>query len=71
MVPAVDLSAAVWRKSSRSGNTGSNDNCVELAHVDAAIALRDSKTPTDGALVLATPAWSQLATRLGDANHTA
>lgn len=71
MVPAMDLSAAVWRKSSRSSNAGSNDACVELAHVDTAIALRDSKAPTDGALVLGTPAWSQLATRLGSTHRAA
>lgn len=38
-----DLSAAVWRKSSRSGGEGGN--CIELAWVGA---VRDSKNP-DGA----------------------
>ena|GEM_PF-1883945 len=64
-MPAVDLSTAVWRKSSRSGNAGSGDNCVELAHVDTAVALRDSKAPTDGALVLDAHTWSGFATRFG------
>jgi hypothetical protein len=36
-----DLSAAVWRKSSRSGGNGGA--CVELASVGA---IRDSKNPT-------------------------
>jgi hypothetical protein len=31
----------VWRKSSFSGN----ENCVELAHLGSAIAVRDSKDP--------------------------
>jgi hypothetical protein len=35
-----DLSAAVWRKSSRSG--GNNGACVELANIGA---VRDSKNP--------------------------
>ena len=36
-----DPSAAVWRKSSRSG--GNNGACVELANIGA---VRDSKNPT-------------------------
>jgi hypothetical protein len=48
----VDLTGAVWHKSSRSGpNT---DNCVEVAFVDGAIAVRDSKNP-DGSVLLFTP----------------
>jgi hypothetical protein len=35
-----DLSAAVWRKSSRSGGNGGA--CVELANIGA---IRDSKNP--------------------------
>jgi hypothetical protein len=40
-----DLSAARWRKSSRSG--GNNGACVELANIGA---VRDSKNPTGPAL---------------------
>jgi hypothetical protein len=40
-----DLSAAVWRKSSRSGGNGGA--CVELANLGA---IRDSKNPTGRAL---------------------
>ncbi|OZM70036.1 DUF397 domain-containing protein [Amycolatopsis antarctica] len=29
-MPSVDLTAALWRKSSYSGNEGSNGNCVEV-----------------------------------------
>jgi hypothetical protein len=39
----MDLSAATWRKSSRS--SGSNDNCVEVAVVPGVVAIRDSKDP--------------------------
>jgi hypothetical protein len=56
-VSTVDLSTAVWRKSSRSGN-GTNDNCVEVAFVNPAIAVRDSKSPNSGALVVPAASWA-------------
>jgi hypothetical protein len=49
----VDLSGARWRKSARSGPY--SDNCVEVAFVDGAIAVRDSKQP-EGAVLLFTQA---------------
>jgi hypothetical protein len=48
----VDLNGASWRKSTRSGPY--SDNCVEVAFVGGAIALRDSKNPA-GAILLFTP----------------
>lgn len=39
----------VWRKSSRSGSDGGE--CVEMAGVEAGVAVRDSKDP-DGAVLL-------------------
>jgi len=48
----VDLCTAAWRKSSRSGPY--SDNCVEVAFVGGAVALRDSKNP-HGAVLLFTP----------------
>jgi hypothetical protein len=51
----VDLSSAVWRKSSRSGPY--TDNCVEVAFVDGAIAVRDSKNPSGGVLVFTPGEW--------------
>jgi hypothetical protein len=39
-VQQVDLAQAVWRKSTYSGGNG---ECVEVAFVDDAVAVRDSK----------------------------
>jgi hypothetical protein len=47
----VDLSSAVWHKSSRS----SSNNCVEVAFVGArGVAVRDSKD-RDGPVLVFTP----------------
>lgn len=52
----IDLSRAVWKKSSRSGGNGGQ--CVEVAFVDAqAVAVRDSKHPGGGHLAVDTDAW--------------
>jgi hypothetical protein len=51
----VDLDRAVWRKSTRSGPY--SDNCVEVAFVGGAVALRDSKDPTGPALVFTPAEW--------------
>jgi len=53
--PEVDLDRAVWRKSTKSGPW--TDNCVEVAFVDGAIALRDSKDPTGPALIFTPAEW--------------
>jgi uncharacterized protein DUF397 len=58
----VDLSGATWRKSTRSGPNC--DNCVEVAFVPAAVAVRDSKDPRGPVLVFATDGWSAF---VGDA----
>jgi len=49
----MDLSGAQWRKSTKSGPNC--DNCVEVAFVENAIAVRDSKDP-DGPVLVFTPA---------------
>ena len=49
---SVNLDGAAWRKSTRSGPY--SDNCVEVAFVGGAVALRDSKD-RDGAILLFTP----------------
>ncbi|HEX6357886.1 DUF397 domain-containing protein [Actinophytocola sp.] len=54
-MPTADLTNAVWRKSSRS-NGGGNE-CVEVAFVHGGTALRDSKNPDGGSLVLPAASW--------------
>jgi hypothetical protein len=51
----VDLSKAQWRKSARSGPY--SDNCVEVAFVGSAIAVRDSKDPAGPVLVFTPGEW--------------
>ena len=50
----LDLSRAQWKKSSYSGNSG---NCVEVAQLGQAVAVRDSKDPAGPALVIAPDGW--------------
>jgi ABC-type amino acid transport substrate-binding protein len=51
-----DLTRATWRTSSRSDNNGGQ--CVEVAGLDAAVAVRDSKDRS-GPVLLFTPAgWA-------------
>ncbi len=52
---AVDLTDAQWHKSTRSGPNC--DNCVEVAFVGGAVALRDSKNPTGPALIFTPGEW--------------
>ena len=51
----VNLEGAAWRKSTRSGPY--SDNCVEVAFVDDAIAVRDSKRPDGPALIFTAAEW--------------
>lgn len=51
----VDLTNAKWRKSTRSGAYG--DNCVEVAFVDDAVAVRDSKDQSGPVLVFTRGEW--------------
>jgi hypothetical protein len=53
--PSVDLTRAVWQKSSRSGPF--TDNCVEVAFVGGIIAVRDSKNADGPALVFTPNEW--------------
>ncbi|MET8134252.1 DUF397 domain-containing protein [Streptomyces sp. NPDC005251] len=46
MGTSQDLTAARWRKSSYSGDTGGQ--CVEVALLATRVALRDSKDPALG-----------------------
>ena len=51
------LNGAVWTKASRSNGTGGN-NCVEVAFLDAGVAVRDSKDRTGPALMFTPAEWT-------------
>jgi len=51
----MDLTNAAWRKSTRSIVTS---NCVEFAEFEAAVAVRDSKAPSDGVITFGPGAWT-------------
>ena len=46
-----------WRKSSYSTSTG---NCVEVAPMTDGVAVRHSRRPAAGTILLAYPEWSRL-----------
>jgi hypothetical protein len=50
----VDLSRAAWRKSTRSQGNG---DCVEVADLTAAVAVRDSKDQAGPVLVFSEYNW--------------
>jgi Domain of unknown function (DUF397) len=50
----VDLSKAMWRKSSRSSMNG----CVEVAFVNGQVAVRDSKNQNGPVLVFTPVEWN-------------
>ncbi|GGR23255.1 DUF397 domain-containing protein [Streptomyces netropsis] len=54
MIPAVDLRCALWFKSTYSGT---DSNCVEVAHAPGVIGVRDSKNPCGPVLVFGPVAW--------------
>jgi hypothetical protein len=49
-----DLSRARWKKSSRSSGNG---QCVEMADLGDAVAVRDSKDPNGPALIFTPCEW--------------
>lgn len=66
-MPPHNLKAAVWRKSSRSNGNGGN-NCVEVAILDTAVAVRDSKNPDGPALIFSPSHWVEFveSTKIGE-----
>lgn len=59
----IDVSAAVWRKSSYSNTSGGE--CVEVADgFPGVVPVRDSKIPDGPVLVVPASAWSRLVASL-------
>lgn len=50
----------VWRKSSRSGSSGSESDCVEVARLSGNIGRRDSRAPVAGHLILTAEGFADL-----------
>lgn len=66
-VPEVDLTGAVWRKSSHSSGEGA---CVEIAFVDGIVALRDSKDTSRPAMFFYPDAWAAFLRGAADGEFT-
>jgi Domain of unknown function (DUF397) len=61
----MDLTSAIWRKSSYSGANGGN--CVEVAqNVPGLVAVRDSKDPSGPALTVSPKSWADFARSVRD-----
>jgi hypothetical protein len=61
----LDLSAALWRKSSFSNGDGGH--CVEVAdNLPGLVPVRDSKNTQGAALLFHANAWAPFITRLKD-----
>ncbi|MFD8329722.1 DUF397 domain-containing protein [Streptomyces lydicus] len=60
-----ELSAAIWTKSSYSGNNGGN--CIEVAPgIPGIVPVRDSKDPHSPALVFPAADWSSFVAAVKD-----
>jgi len=55
----MDVTGAVWRKSSYSGSNGGT--CIEVAAAGLAVAVRDSKDPNGPLLAFAADTWKTFA----------
>ena len=54
---SAELAAAGWQKSSHTGG-GSGSACIEVAFLDSAVAVRDSKDPDGQPLVVSPRSWA-------------
>lgn len=63
-----DLSRARWKKSSRSS---ANGQCVEMADLGDAVAVRDSKDPRGPVLIFTPSEWAAFldGTKAGEFDH--
>ncbi|MFG1674619.1 DUF397 domain-containing protein [Micromonospora sp. NPDC049282] len=53
----TDLTGAIWRKSTRSGDNGGD--CVEVStNLPGLVAVRDSKDPNGPGLIFTPQTWS-------------
>jgi hypothetical protein len=62
-----DFSRVQWHKSSRSSASG---QCVQVAHLDQTIAVRDSKNPRGPRLVFTRQAWKAFIHSVKDAGSS-
>lgn len=58
----MDISNVNWRKASYSGANGGD--CVEVAAIPTAIAVRDSKDPDGYKLAFTPPTWQSFIQRV-------
>jgi hypothetical protein len=64
----MDLSSAVWRKSSRSGDNGGA--CVEVArNLPRIVAVRDSKNPGGPVLAVEPAGWQDFIADVKAGHH--
>jgi Domain of unknown function (DUF397) len=54
----------LWRKSSRSGSSGSQSDCVELARLNTEVAVRDSQAPHGAHLTLSLATFAALVSQI-------
>ncbi|WP_131743048.1 DUF397 domain-containing protein [Actinomadura roseirufa] len=65
---SLDLSAASWRKSSHSGDTGGD--CLEVAALAHIVAMRDSKDLDGPVLGLSRAAFATLVGEIRSGAHS-
>jgi hypothetical protein len=61
-----DLSRVRWRKARRSSGNGA---CVEIAGLRDVAAVRDSKAPASGVLLLSAGQWRALLVDVREGRH--